>query len=1296
MMQDDEHLMESFDFAAPEEENVVQVPLYATSQSGALVYALLSIISFGVLPLLSLSSGNRSSTSSYHAAPLAYLYTRIARKKVGTAKHPNHGRALVVDDDVENVGSSSEACALCRRRVDFALLGPPWEEVRVQRTMLTKATGEKSDLHAHFYIHRNFRHVYDPRHGVFRQRTLSLSSTQVSSLGLSGVVAMNRLALYGDNNINIPIAPLGSLLWGKLTHPFYIFQLLSVVIWLLESYTTYALLILGTSALSIGYECWQTRTNEQRLRSLADVRETSTGDDPSKSFDAVPVIRDGVLRTLPSTNLVVGDVVVLSSSNEPVGARPAELPIFMDALTKSADLVVLSGEVVVDESSLTGETIPVVKRQIPSEANKIPPDSLEFKASTIFAGSRVISIRSDKSTTKAMVSATGFASAKGQLIHTVLFPKEVDWKFSRDSRKFIMMLGSVAIAAVIIRVIEGVKRGTPVLITLISSMDLVTVAVPPALPIILTVGVGLSVSRLKNRRVFTVDPQRINFAGRIDTACWDKTGTLTGSSMLFTGVDCWSNGDFRGASPLDASDTVSLNAQHPVSMRVVMAACNSLSPAQGDIVRGHPLDVEMFRVSAAETVQGILSIDCDGATHPSIIRIQLNAEATADWRQWDIIKRFEFASHLQRESVVAVATPSLAHSQVKRAFLLTKGSPKSVYSICDPSKRPSETDYMSCLRRHALGGYYVLAIAAKEIPPSVLENAPTANRSDMETQLSFLGLVLFRNNLKPTSVKTLATLQQGGVRNVMITGDDVWTATWVGMEVDMIKRGTPLVIVDLHEGKPTWHELQNHDNDVIHRDIASLQSYLTRVKPAVAVRGDAIAALVELGQLEHTGSITFSSEYTESPALGTSRLLDVLLDKVTIWASVKPDQKTFIVERLISRGRVVSMCGDGTNDCGALKAAHVGLALSNAEASMVAPFTSGQLDIANMVDLVNEGRCALETSFASFRYMIFYPLIQLTMAATLARMDSYLSNNQYLFDDTTIVSALGFLMLYTLPSSGMVAERPTDNLFAPRVIASLLGQLTIWILAFATVLKMMFDDATDRGGWFCSIQKASVNLDPSTFFPLNSSAPPNATFPCYVINPTTDVNQGALLVCHENVVVWVFGHLQLATAAVVVTLSARYRRPFWTNLPFTLYALLISVFLITMLLARDKSAWGAFLSRLFGLRDGVPEYFRWKLFWIWIVDTGLSVLWEWFIVDGFFGGKGWQELWNGSRKLVHTKRTRTRATEPSENDESVVRQSFTPKTSLRNIFATARSPTALDDVEIALLPRSTRDGADGF
>lgn len=90
-----------------------------------------------------------------------------------------------------------------------------------------------------------------------------------------------------------------------------------------------------------------------------------------------------------------------------------------------------------------------------------------------------------------------------------------------------------------------------------------------------------------------------------------------------------------------------------------------------------------------------------------------------------------------------------------------------------------------------------------------------------------------------------------------------------------------------------------------------------------------------------------------------------------------PDDKAKLVSELQSfLGLDIGMCGDGANDCNALKTADTGISLSDSEASIAAPFTSKIQDISCVPELLKEGRSALTTSFQIFKYMGLYAMIQ--------------------------------------------------------------------------------------------------------------------------------------------------------------------------------------------------------------------------------------------------------------------------------------------------------------------------------
>jgi len=94
-----------------------------------------------------------------------------------------------------------------------------------------------------------------------------------------------------------------------------------------------------------------------------------------------------------------------------------------------------------------------------------------------------------------------------------------------------------------------------------------------------------------------------------------------------------------------------------------------------------------------------------------------------------------------------------------------------------------------------------------------------------------------------------------------------------------------------------------------------------------------------------------------------------------VFARAKPRDKTKIIMVYQKLGKRVSMCGDGANDCGALKQADIGLSLCTSETSISAPFSSQVTNILAMVELIKECRASLATNFSLFNIMAIYALI---------------------------------------------------------------------------------------------------------------------------------------------------------------------------------------------------------------------------------------------------------------------------------------------------------------------------------
>lgn len=415
-----------------------------------------------------------------------------------------------------------------------------------------------------------------------------------------------------------------------------------------------------------------------------------------------------------------------------------------------------------------------------------------------------------------------------------------------------------------------------------------------------------------------------------------------------------------------------------------------------------------------------------------------------DGTNYGIVSRFAFDAACQRSSAV------VEEISTGKRFVVVKGSPEAVSAISTAT--PPDLKIKALV--YSIDGFYCIGFGVKELTPGALIDVN--NRDEVESAVKFEGLALFKNELKPESKSMLNELYAADIDVRVITGDNALTAVHVCRELEMrMKSKIAVVDVDEHTGETAFVSV----DDVKNSDVVEWSGFNSSNMVAVLAEFDLAITGAALDKLR--------DDYGDD----TVRRI---IQQTPVFARVRPQQKAWIVEQLISLGLVVGMCGDGTNDCGALKAAHVGLALSSAEASIVAPFTSKTKAISDVPVLMREGRCALATSFLGFKYMVLYPIIQLGMASVLAQVgtwagvDMQLTDMQYFWDDLTMVLALAMCMLYTGPSKVLTRARPPSTLFSLEIVASLLGHIVINALLFALALVLMSHESS----WYCSIEDA--------------------------------------------------------------------------------------------------------------------------------------------------------------------------------------------------------------------------------
>ena len=624
--------------------------------------------------------------------------------------------------------------------------------------------------------------------------------------GLDSDEKGHRSTVFGANLIDIEEKSVFKLLADEVFHPFYVFQIASLVLWSMDEYYYYAVAIFLMSFGSITTTLIETRSTMRRLREI------------SRFECDVRVLRNGFWRTVSSGDLVPGDVYEVSDPS----------------LTQfPSDSLLLSGDCIVNESMLTGESVPVSKTPATNTSLRLldlaaPSILPEVAKHFLFCGTKIVRARKpqeghdeeeEEAVALAMVLRTGFNTTKGSLVRSMLFPKPSGFKFYRDSFRYISVMAFVALLGFIASFINFVRLGLAWHLIVVRALDLITIVVPPALPATLTIGTNFALSRLRTKQIFCISPQRVNVGGKLDIMCFDKTGTLTEDGLDVLGVRVVDHAANRFGDVITKPSLLvpARNVQRSASRAVTssyddarraalftMATCHSLRSVDDELV-GDPLDLKMFEFTNwtfDEGQQNAASRNQDdeegpGGLAPAVARPPPDVVHDLDMRptasngrggltgaanpfELGVVRSFEFVSQLRRASVVV-----RIYGQ-QSGDVYVKGAPECMREICRPESLPA--DYDELLASYTHKGYRVIGCATKHISKLSWVRAQKMKRHDAESGLDFVGFIIFENKLKPTTTAVLDELQQSNIGAVMVTGDNILTAISVARECNLIDK----------------------------------------------------------------------------------------------------------------------------------------------------------------------------------------------------------------------------------------------------------------------------------------------------------------------------------------------------------------------------------------------------------------------------------------------------------------------------------------------------------------------------
>jgi cation-transporting ATPase I len=543
----------------------------------------------------------------------------------------------------------------------------------------------------------------------------------------------------------------------------------------------------------------------------------------------VRVQRDGAETEVSGDEVVPGDVIALSAGD----AVPADCRILRAV------------SVEVDESSLTGESLPVPKTAGPTLAADVAQrSSILYEGTAIAAGEAA-----------GVVVATGPDTELGRsarlAVHGPL--RGVQDRLRRLAGATI----PIALAAGGALIAVDLARGRPLRESLGGGIGLAVAAVPEGLPLVATMGQIAAARRMSLRGALVRDHATVEALGRVDVLCFDKTGTLTEGRMALQRIS-------DGVTDARLADA-------PASLRDVLAAALRACPAETG--NGRPRHHTDRAVTTAAAAAGIRADHGAGG--------------------WQVIDEVPF--HSVRSVHSALGTTAQGH------LLSVKGAPERLLPVCARWRQgerlvPMCPDALAQLEtevdRLAQQGYRVLAVAQRQ--------TLACSRIDDElvTDLEFLGLLALADPVRAEAAGAVARLRRAGARVVMMTGDHPSTAGSVAAELHLPIVGPVVTGAELDlMGDPELADLLARASvfaRVSPAQKARLVGALQAAQHTVAMTGDGAndAAAIRLADV----GITLGKRGTDAAREAADLIvnddrietvIDAVVEARSTWASVR-------------------------------------------------------------------------------------------------------------------------------------------------------------------------------------------------------------------------------------------------------------------------------------------------------------------------------------------------------------------------------------------------------------------------
>ncbi|MBI4532754.1 MAG: cation-translocating P-type ATPase, partial [Candidatus Melainabacteria bacterium] len=559
------------------------------------------------------------------------------------------------------------------------------------------------------------------------------------AIGLSSQVAWKRLEEFGANEIETQVKERWpAILFGQ-------FQSSVVVLLLVASGISYAcqeiLQALGIMMAvlinaSVGF--FMELRAKTSLEALARL-----------SGAVVRARRDGKEVELPVRELVPGDIVVLGQ-----GSRiPADL-----RFVESASLSV-------DESAMTGESVPVWKTHEWIE--------LENEYCTLgFQGTIVVSGRA-----VGVVTATGSASRLGQLGRLVATTASGETPLRRRLEVMGRQLSILTVVVCVAVTVIGIWQKHNVWIMLQTGIALAVAAVPEGLPVLATLALAIGTQRMVRAKALLRTLAAVETLGCTNVICSDKTGTLTENKMSVTDVVYGKRHVKVGGAGYE------LQGQFKELDKVIQI---NMEPELLDLLRAGALCND----ASIRKEEGDLSVHGD-PTEAALLVVAAKAGMNKDALAAEFRRIEEFPFEVKKKRMTTVHEKSDG-----KLFACIKGSPEALFVLArwwlsaEGKKEFSGQSLQWFEEQNAKlagQGLRVLAVGMKELDDKLV----CLDQKLIEKDITLLGLVGMCDRPKPGVREAIAQCHDAGIRVIMVTGDQKATARSIAEELQIISQEAP-------------------------------------------------------------------------------------------------------------------------------------------------------------------------------------------------------------------------------------------------------------------------------------------------------------------------------------------------------------------------------------------------------------------------------------------------------------------------------------------------------------------------